>query len=48
MALMLAVIFACIVVGLVSPRLGRLQWLVVTLFGIAMTSLYYLFPGRLL
>ncbi|MCC6178394.1 MAG: hypothetical protein IT305_24070 [Chloroflexi bacterium] len=47
MMVMLAFIFGCILLGLLSPRLGQRQSLVVTVFAITMTVLYYLFPARL-
>ena len=41
MNLMLAGMFACIVVGLISRKPGRWQHLVVVFIAVTMTGLYY-------
>jgi hypothetical protein len=46
MNLLLAVFAACLVIGLVSPRLGdRAQFAIATVGAIA-TALYFMFPLR--
>jgi hypothetical protein len=45
MNLMLAVIFLCIVLGLLAPRLGAREHLAVAALATAMTALY-LFANR--
>ena len=41
MNLMLAVIFVCIALGLLAPRIGRREQLAVVVIAVAMTSLYF-------
>jgi hypothetical protein len=46
MNLMLLVIFLCIVLGLLAPRLGSREQLAIVLVATAMTALYFFFPAR--
>ena len=41
MNLMLAVIFVCIVLGLLAPRIGTREQLAVGVIAVAMTCLYF-------
>jgi hypothetical protein len=46
MNLMLMIIFLCVGLGLLAPRLGRREHIAIGLLAVAMTALYYLFPDR--
>ena len=46
MKLMLAVIFLCIAIGLLSPRIGRRESILIFLTMAAMAGLYYRFGER--
>ncbi len=41
MNLMLAVIFLCVAIGLLAPRIGRREQAGVVLLAVIMTALYY-------
>lgn len=41
MNLMLAVIFVCIAIGLLAPRIGMREQLTVSVIAVAMTCLYF-------
>lgn len=43
MNLMLAVIFACVALGLFAPSFGRRENAIVALLAVTMTALYYFF-----
>ncbi len=44
MPLMLTVIFVCIAIGLLAPRFGPREYLIVALLAATMTALYYFVP----
>ena len=46
MNLMLVVIVLCVVLGLLVPRLGVREHVLVALLATAMTALYFLFSAR--
>jgi hypothetical protein len=46
MKLMLCVIALCIVIGLITPRIGRRELAAIFLFMAAMAGLYYRFGER--
>lgn len=46
MKLMLWVIFLCIAIGLIAPRIGRRELAAVFLIMVVMASLYYRFGER--
>jgi hypothetical protein len=46
MKLLLAVIFICIAIGLISPRMGRRESVLILLTMVAMAGLYYRFGER--
>jgi hypothetical protein len=46
MYLMLATMFACLLVGLIAPRMDRREQFAIAVLAVAMTSLYLAFPYR--
>jgi hypothetical protein len=46
MYLMLATMFACLLVGLFAPKIGHRAQAIVAILAAAMTTLYLLFPYR--
>ena len=46
MMLMLAVIFLCVALGLLAPRLGVREHLIVAFIAMLMTALYFFFDTR--
>lgn len=46
MMLMLAVIFVCVALGLLAPRVGAREQMTVVLIATTMTALYYFFGAR--